>query len=111
MTQITRKDAYLQKTNILYILNHYFWSNNQFIIYIIIPLVKKSIPCCLLTSKHTHIFIRMGLICKLVSLICAYVSPDSDKMTFSLKKPILWIEDTYFSQKQLKLKRLNDGFV
>ncbi len=31
--------------------------------------------------------------------ICAYFSPDSDKMTLSLEKTILWIED-YFSWKQ-----------
>ncbi|KAI2664965.1 hypothetical protein H4Q32_003292 [Labeo rohita] len=35
--------------------------------------------------------------CKLC-LICAYFSPDSDKITFSLENVILWIEDSYFSQ-------------
>ncbi len=32
-------------------------------------------------------------------LICADFSPDSDEMTFSLKKAKLWIEESYFSQK------------
>ncbi len=35
-----------------------------------------------------------------VCLICAYFCPDSDEITFSLEKAILWIEDSYFSRKQ-----------
>ncbi len=33
-------------------------------------------------------------------LICAYFSLDSDEATFSLEKAILWIDESYFSQKQ-----------
>ncbi len=33
-------------------------------------------------------------------LICVYYSPDSNKMSCSLVKEILWIKDLYFSQKQ-----------
>ncbi len=33
-------------------------------------------------------------------MICADFSPDSNKMTFSLEEVILWIEDSYFSQKR-----------
>ncbi len=41
------------------------------------------------------------------SLICGYFSLDSDEMTFSLEKAILWIEDSHFSQKQrFKVKRV-----
>ncbi len=29
-------------------------------------------------------------------LICAYFSPGSDEMTFSLEKAILWMEDLHF---------------
>ncbi len=32
-------------------------------------------------------------------MICAYFAPDSDNMTFSLEKALLWIEDSYFSRK------------
>ncbi len=38
---------------------------------------------------------------KVFHLICAYLSSDSDKITFSLGKAILWIADSYFTWKQL----------
>ncbi len=44
-------------------------------------------------------------------MICAYFAPDSDNMTFSLEKALLWIEDSYFSRKFEVEKRLNDVFV
>ncbi len=41
-------------------------------------------------------------------LICAYLSPDSDKISFSLEKTILWIEDSSFGQKQqFEVKKKN----
>ncbi len=49
--------------------------------------------------------------CSCFCIICTYFSPDSDKMTFSLEKAILWINDLYFSKKpQFKVINLNDGF-
>ncbi len=36
-------------------------------------------------------------------LICAYFSPDSDEITFSLEKAILWMGD-FFSQKKWFVK-------
>ncbi len=61
---------------------------------IMYPPVKKSIPCYYVTIKPFCTVFA----CK-QCLICAYFSPDSDKITFSLNKAILWIVDLYFSQK------------
>ncbi len=56
----------------------------------------KSIPCCALISKSTRIFVEncfeLFFACKFC-LICAYFSPQWDKMTFSLEKA--WIEDSF----------------
>ncbi len=51
---------------------------------------------------HPHICLELfwnAFACKRC-LICVYFSPDSDETTFSLKKAILWIEDSHFSWKQ-----------
>ncbi len=37
---------------------------------------------------------------KVFHLICAYLSSDSEKITFSLGKAVLWIADSYFTWKQ-----------
>ncbi len=66
------------------------------------PVQWKSSSAVVLSSKSTHIFC-LELFCTVFDsewcLICAYFSPDSDQITFSLEKVILWIED-YFSRKQ-----------
>ncbi len=46
--------------------------------------------------------------------MCACFSSDSEEITLSLEKAILWIEDTYFSQKQqfeVKILMSYDEFV
>ncbi len=58
------------------------------------PLFKKSIFCYKYICSEPF---RILLTCKRC-LICAYFSPDSDKMTFTLEKAILWKGD--FSWKQ-----------
>ncbi len=58
-----------------------------------------------LSSSHqnqpTYLFVLFWTIfaCK-QCLVCAYFSPDSEEMTFSLEEVILWIMDLYFSWKQ-----------
>ncbi len=61
-----------------------------------IKVILKSIPCCALISKSTRIFVEncfeFFFACKFC-LICAYFSPQWDKMTFSPEKA--WIEDSF----------------
>ncbi len=52
------------------------------------------------TADKNITIIQVIFTCKWC-FICAYFSPDSEKVTFSLEKAILWIEDLYFSWKQL----------
>ncbi len=64
--------------------------------------MKKSISCCL-SHQNPHIYLfKAGFSCKRC-WICADFSPDSDQITFSLEKTVLWIDDLYFSNG-LKLK-------
>ncbi len=51
---------------------------------------------------HPHICLELfcTVFASKLCLICADFSLYSDETTFSLEKAILWIEDSYFSQKQ-----------
>ncbi len=67
---------------------------------IMYPPVKKSIPCY---------YVKIKPFCTVFAckrhLNCAYCSPDSDKMTFSLNKAILWIVDYILARSSgLKFK-------
>ncbi len=85
-------------------LNHCFWPKYESII---LNNASSSEKVHLLLSSHIKIHWHVCLellwtdfACKWC-LICAYFSPDSDKMNFSLEKAVLWIDDSYFSRKQL----------
>ncbi len=103
----------LHPSSLIYVLtlNHRFWPKYKAIAITMLPSVKTSIPCCPLTSKYTYIFVFTCKQC----LICAYFSHDSDKMTFSLEKALLWIDnmdimDLFLTNTQLSLhKMLIDG--
>ncbi len=64
---------------------------------ITLPLLKKSISCCL--SRQNPATYLTVLACK-QCLICADFSPDSDEINFPLEEAVLWVMDSYFIQKQ-----------
>ena len=67
---------------------------------------EKSISCCLSRQNLDTYLFRAVLACKRC-LTCAYFSPDSDQTTFTLEEALLWIMESYFSQKQqLKVKNV-----
>ncbi len=74
------------------------------------PCVIKFMSFCPLPSKSTNRFFLscFGLFLLVNSVWSVHIfSADSDKMTFSLKQPILWTEDLSFSWKQwLEMKNI-----
>ncbi len=70
-----------------------------------LPLVKKLIPFCPLTSKSTKIKVYscFGLFSLVSSDWSVYISLQIHQTTFSLEKAILWIKDCSILEKVLKL--------
>ncbi len=95
----------------VFIWNCCFWTKYQSIVH---NNTSSSEKAHLLLFPHIKIYRYICLetfwtvlACKRC-LSCAYFSPDSDEITFSLEKEILWIEESYFSKA---FKHLNDGFI
>ncbi len=76
-----------------------------------LPPVKMHLLFLILKSLIQYLFSTV-FACKWYQ-VYAHFSPDSNEMTFSLEKALLWIEDKYFGLKQqFEVKIcLNDGFV
>ncbi len=67
------------------------------------PHIKIHRPLCLKLNFRTVFTCKQYL-------IFAYSSPDSDEITFLSEKAILWIQDSYFCQKQWLIIHISNVF-
>ncbi len=87
-------------------LNHSFWSKCQSITHNNASLREKHHLLSSHIKIHWHIWsLFWTVFARKWCFICAYATPDSDKLTFPLTKALLWIEDSYL-KKWFKFKNV-----